>query len=287
MAYFRSPDSGLDHVLGSRTIVEAHRRAEEVFKTTERIKPEDFSRYDKAIIAEDLEYVRRHKALFEAEDSADSRESKMLADVLEAIVYEQVELSEWLGENVCTVRASEFDDIKNGCDAIAEFTDAQAVSHLALAIDVTYSQKVLDRKLDRVLQEISLGTLTEIKYFKSPDGTFEGSLTKVPRVLIAVDKEHVLQLAQLWLKKKNKELSMHPIQILILNEIARQLEVFIAYARRAKQEQLVPIFERRLNFVRSALRGDTKRLLAGKDETKEYLNEDRVYSELTRKLETL
>ncbi len=268
-------------------IKKGYERAVEVFEETGRIDPENFTYYDKTSIAQDLEYVAEKKRMFDAGDTAEGKEHARLAEILEAIIYEQAELSEWLGKNVSTIRASDFDNIRNGCDAIAEFEDERSVSHMALAIDVTYTRSDMEKKVNRIREEITSGDLTKIKYFKSPDGSYEGALLKVPRVIVAIDKTHVLGLADTWLKNKKKELANHPIQILILKEIALQLEKFIQHAQKVGRTELVPIFERRLKFITAARENKTKQALAEDPRTADYILEDRVFAELRYQVEKI
>ena len=95
-----------------------------------------------------------------------------------------------------------------------------------------------------------------------------------------MERDRVIELAALWLDpKRKKEFADHPIQKVILQEIASQLDQFRAFARTGGPEALalVPIFEREISVVR--------RILAGKKRiySEEYTN-DRVFGAIQNQL---
>ena len=197
----------------------------------EIIEPRQFSHLYKAdMIKADNEYVDRRNAEIEENSDPEQERIKKIATAFEAILYQESELSAWLGENVVTINASEFDKFKNGVDTIAEFHEETGTSHLAMGIDVTFSTD-LENKFNRIKKSIDDGELTEIRYFYSKDTGFMGQLNMVPEVIIGAEFKTIEELIDLWLERGNKKaLGEHQIQFQILEQILIQLKAFEEYA---------------------------------------------------------
>ncbi len=254
---------------------EAHERAKVVL-TENEIKLERFvGLYDENVLARDAEKVRRLKEGFE------SSPSKAYADIFEAIVCEHGELSDWFGSGCEIIKTSLFDDYVNGIDMVAEIKgEHQGFSHLALGIDVTFGSKDLRKKFDPIRAGIDKGHLGEIKYFYTERQHYRAHLEKVPQVVVGVEIERLKDLALLWMNRKNKELSRHPAQIIILEEIALQLETFESYAKKSDRREvksLAPIMERELWKIRGLLEEKKKNGIVG-------VKGDRVFEEIRRNL---
>ncbi len=230
-------------------------------KGQEQIDIDHFLRdYGAENIAKDKEEITEREAAFEEEMTPETREALRLGTILEAIITEQVELNEWFGQDVRTRKASRYDDIINGVDTIAEIEQQNTTSHLALAIDVTHGI-LLQKKFHRIKHEIDEGTLTTVKYFENMDETFRGRLLKVPRVVLGVEKEAVIELAALWIAGKNKELASHPIQIQLLEEMVIQLQSYQEYAQKTDKDDLARIYEKQLRIIESIANQPKKRRL--------------------------
>jgi hypothetical protein len=97
--------------------------------------------YTQEAVDRDLAEVERLKTIFRQEETPETKLQKRQADILEAIILEQMELSNWFGENVITRAASEFDDFINGTDMLALFDiEGKATTTTGFAIDVTFSK---------------------------------------------------------------------------------------------------------------------------------------------------
>ena len=156
MAYFER--RGIDTRRAEQMDIynKAYERAQAVLEK-ERIDPEKFRDYDKDMIARDKEYVLKREAQFKMRATPESQKTKKIATVLEAIIHEQTELSDWLGPDASTVSTSRYDDIANGTDTIVRFQrEDEADAHLGLAIDVTFSPDIRE-KLDGVKEDIKHG----------------------------------------------------------------------------------------------------------------------------------
>lgn len=257
-------------------IIEADKKAKEMIRR-DAIDPRNFVHpYGEASVQSDIALSEKLSAKYERGEP-----HKKYADVMEGILYEHIEQSNWFGETASTIKTSLYDDYVNHVDLIVEFEEeSKALSHLGLAIDVTFGTTAMQKKFDTIREEILSGKLTEVKYFESERSPHKGLYRKLPRVVIGVEREHVIELAALWLDpKRKKEFAVHPIQKVILQEIASQLDQFRAFAGTGGQEarELVPIFERELSVVRKIL--TAKRGL----HTEEYTN-DRVFGAIQQQL---
>ncbi len=266
---------------GRKLIDGACSKALEVMRSDE-INPSDFknhSGYSNATIQKDIAYVERLDTSFGKNLSPEQEDARKLAMIFEAIIHEQAELSDWLGPDVITRKASRFDDFGNGIDTIAEF--AHPDGNLVLAIDVTMSNPT--KKLEDIKKDIDRETLSHIKYFESSDGKFKGHLRGiVPKVIVGAERRAVLRLASLWLKNEKKELGAHPMQLQILDEIAAQLNVFRRYADKIGKTNLGDIYEKQTDLI-LAIR-ESKHLLYQKPGAQSYAYSDGLYKTLLDQL---
>lgn len=255
-------------------IVKAHRKAEQLF-ARDAIQPQSFSDlYDPEAIRRDLGRIEDVKSRFDNEVG-----TKMAADILEAVMYEQTELSNWFGEHASTLKTSEYDDIMNGVDLVIEFNEPRrSATHLALGVDATFGVGAVNKKFRRIKGEIEKGELATIKYFQSGNSNFKGRISNVPRVVVGTERDTVLRLASLWTEGEKRQLAEHPIQRLILEQTYSQLVAFSDYATRKKQHHLQSSYEHGIALAEEALR-DKRKIPLGE------LENDRVNAEMSRELE--
>jgi len=260
----------------------AHKKAVELFESEESIDPLTFENYDPKMIEADLNLIRDREKLFKESETPETERAKRYSLILEAIIHEQIELSDWLGAEVMSRKASRYDDIFNGVDSIAEFQQEQKPSYLALSLDVTYGHP--EKKLKRIKSEIDHGTLSQIKYFESSDSSIKGSLKKVPRVIIGADFNQIERLADLWVNGKKKELAEDPMQLQILDEVSMQLRAFHAYAMRNNQPAIAMIYKRQLDLIESISHQPEKTRLRTLPGKQEYGEHDRIFNALRASL---
>ncbi|NCS71851.1 MAG: hypothetical protein GW775_01115 [Candidatus Magasanikbacteria bacterium] len=196
--------------------------------------------YGEENVANDVAYVQRMEETF----SGERDRFQQHAEVFEAIFFDQVELAEWLGPNITTTPTAKYDDIANGVDCIADIQQGLGNVHAGIAFDVTEGVTNLEKKLSRVRKEINEGNLAQVKYFQSEDGSFVGTLKNIPRLIVAIDRKIVDDLAEKWMNGKNNELANHFVQRMILDQILTQLDQFQLYAEQIGQEKIVRILEK-------------------------------------------
>lgn len=249
---------------------ETHARAAEALAAAE-VKPELFAGlYDDNVIQRDAREVKRWES-FESH-------GKMYADILEAVVCEHGELSDWFGSKSQVIKTARFDDYINKIDMVIETEDeTSGFSHLALGVDVTFGSKDLHKKFDGIRSKIDDGSLGEVKYFHSDRQHFTGRKRMVPQVVVGVEIERVKELGLLWMNRRNKELALHPVQTTILEEAALQLEAFAEYAERTGKTELVTIFRKELQKIRELLAEKKEAGIAS-------MKDDKVFAEIKRNL---
>lgn len=255
----------IDYEYSHPTIEGTYPLAEKMLKEN-AVKPEIFTDlYGEKGVADDLNKVEEYEKKF-SPDAA-----KKTSEVFEAIMLTG-ELHNWFGGSAETIKTSRFDDIFNGTDMIIEFEEvSRRFSHLGVAVDVTFGTTSLEKKFSRIKNEIDRGELAKIKYFYSQKEHFRGERSNIPRVVIGVEHTKVVELAALWLRKENKILANHPVQHLILEEIALQLEILKNYCEKTGKTGLSPLYEKDLIIIQDILKEK------GGIKLSEELNNDKVF----------
>jgi hypothetical protein len=213
------------------------------------IDPTKFKDYDQGMIAADMQSVIEAKKKFN--DSPEDLERKRLSDATEHLVQDQIESNDWFGPDVLMIASSEYDDIFKGFDAFVEFQD---VSHLGLALDFTFSAKP-EEKYNRIKTEIDRTNPPSAKYFESKH--IVGRLKSVVRCVIEVDREVIddimsreLQLQHYRrtgdresIRKTNRELESHPLQLDLLEQLLAQLKTYKEYAIKNQKQAFVELYQ--------------------------------------------
>jgi hypothetical protein len=271
-----------------KTLMEsAYRQARAVLKDQDiKITPENFPEYKTEMMQNDLKYVAEMEAKFGSGKSEEEKTADKLSLILEALFFQQAELSEWLGPNIETVRASRFDDIKNGVDVIAEFLEEEeeeteqaamrnVSGHMGLAFDVTFASNI-KRKLERVKGEIDHNNLAEVRYFHSDH--FVGKLPDIPRIVVAVDGRTANDLMELWLEDK-KKLAFHPVQMQILEGALIQLKTYKEYAETTGHNNVIAKLDWALRMV-DKIYQERKKMLEGLRREEDYDLRDGAFTAL-------
>ena len=145
-----------------------------------RPRPEDFADvFSAEDIQKDKQTLSRVKTRIEEDldhlDSAEIekvKEGKRRGEALEVIVGDQVELNDWFGPNALLTRTSEYDDVMNGIDAVAEFDfgEERKPERLALGVDASMRADVvmIERKITRNIEKVTgQREPAEVRYFES------------------------------------------------------------------------------------------------------------------------
>ncbi len=250
---------GYDSVLGFEKAAQWAREGLRKYSILEDDK--DFiNLYGDVSIKKDMAFVERREQRFRKEATPGLEAKYKAAHILEYIIFEQSELSEWFGSQAHTIKTSRLDDIANGVDMVIEFQDPEdykdrSFDRLGLAVDISFGVD-LSGKFHRIKEEIDNGTLSEVKYFKSERSPAQ-KLEHLPRIVIGCSGATIDELVKLWTTGDKVRLGNHPLQVQLLHEIQIQLEVFEDYALYvAKNEEMANIYK--------GLRGIVDPLLAEK-----------------------
>ncbi len=199
--------------------------------------------YSSEVILADKKEVERRKKGFEIHMTDQEKELRKLAEVLEAIILYHGEQSNWFGSEATLTRTTDYDDLTHGTDCIMELTNPNNTSQLALAIDATFSSHV-GEKLIEISNEIIKGELTRIKYYISDQAGIRGELINVPRIIVGLDTNSIMNISDLWLNNANEHLANHPAQFQILEEIMMQCEFFSRLAIAEDQVKIGEIYRK-------------------------------------------
>ncbi len=264
---------------------------EKMEKNKDRLNEIDMNKfremYTDKFVDIDLEYIQDKEQEFEEEASFSKKEVKRRGEIMEAVTI--FNLSNWLGENVTARKASRFDDIRNKIDAVVEIDQETSREIMALAIDVTHVSgadrnsgqigRNLEKKLLSIKKEIEKGRLGTIKYFESSDGTFQGKLSQIPRVVVGVDTRTLMQLVELWINDKEEEIENHSVAFQVIEEMIMQLETYLEYAKEIKQNKVQKALERQLKIIQK-IQADK---IANSNESEidfSYREKDRAFQEI-------
>ncbi|HMP67699.1 MAG TPA: hypothetical protein PKA60_03045 [Candidatus Paceibacterota bacterium] len=210
-----------------------------------KIDPESFSDlYNPSSVNDDKKYVAEMKIKFDLQNTEQYEViNNQLAEIFEAIIFDEGESANWFGDNSFLIKTSDYDDIKNGVDMVVEYDEDEGVSRIAAAIDVTFSHLV-GKKIDRIKNDILSGNLGQIKYFTSEVSNMRGELKKIPRIIIGADVDSVRGLANDWVEKKSDYFAKHPIQFQIFEQAIFQCEYFAKFAAENGQEEIAIAYEK-------------------------------------------
>ncbi len=238
--------------------------------------------YSPEMVAGHLAEVERLESIFREErndphSNAPDRsksEVKEYGDILEALTLDMVQRYEWFGETTSAMKTARFDDVKNYVDVLIQLEHSR--TPLALAVDVTFGFKGMQKKVARILDDIDRKKLGSVAYYRSEDGFYEGRIHSLARVVVGIEMDTLQEMAASWIDGDDATLREHYAQTLILSEISIQLREYARYARRQGHEKIAWIYEKELKKINAILE-------AKPDEHME--NSDRVYDWIVRVVE--
>lgn len=234
--------------------------------------------YGQETIDRDLAHVKKLEGYFAQNDTPESMNSKKIADVLEAIVLTQSEMSNWMGD-AKTLRSSRYDDYVNKVDMLAEwYSHGEGSRVLGLGVDVTFGFSAVQKKLREIKSEIDSGKLGSIRYFKDERGDIMGTRNNVPRTVIGVSQPVVQELSRLWVEGEKRELGAHPVQRAFIDQISSQLRQMERYAERNGKQEVAAAYKAALATV-APIEEEKKAIPLGE------LVHDPVYAEISTQLQ--
>lgn len=165
-------------------------------------------------------------------------------ELLENIIAEHVELSDWFGDSAYTVRTAEYDD-RRGVDIVFEFA-RQDSSVIRVAADVTVSERIdnIDKKETVIKEGIKSGQLASVKYFQSEIDRTKGKIEQLPHILLSVSPEQVQEIAKKVKAEGIKIMGKDSIQLLLIEQLHDQLDSQVHYSLKILMEKLDSIYSR-------------------------------------------
>ncbi len=198
-------------------------------------------------VKNDARYVENRKRNFSNSEQPEYK----LAKCLEAVFCDRTNSAEWFGKNARMVMPTEYDDLHNGIDGVVEFPGKQGKKYLGLALDVTY-QHDPSKKFKIIREQIERGDLGKVKYFRSSDGSFEGSLDHLPRVVVMMNAADTTRVVRDWQEGKTENDNLY--RDLVLYQIFLQLKFFKEYVLgKPELKHLAVHYEGALNNVGALL----------------------------------
>jgi hypothetical protein len=224
----------------------------EAFMNTEAIDMRAFKGiYNEAEIREDEMKVANYKRMFAAADTTEQqRRDKMLATVVEALLFDQGSRNSWMGSEAKVSRACELDDFAHGVDGFAEYQRKGMAAFLAMAIDATWSSNSFS-KFTKIQDGLSRGKLSKLKYPVSGGKPQRGR--EVPRVVVGASEKTLREIIKLWVNGDDEALKNHPIQILFMQEIVDQLKSFQEFSKDKGHAKNVQVFKEYLEILEPIL----------------------------------
>jgi hypothetical protein len=116
------------------------------------------------------------------------------------------------------------------------------------------------KKMKRLFGEIERGELGKMHYFTDPefDDRFKGELSKMPHIVVGVERSHVIELARQWMNGEKKALAENPIQLVVLQQIMEQLKAFRDYSEKIGRHDLAEIYAADMAVFATVLRDRRK-----------------------------
>lgn len=229
---------------------------EKVKKNNDFLRPKeiDFSdEYGVDVVQQDLDKIAEIEDRFSKKSLNPKQERlKNVSDILEALIVEQAEQSDWFGSETTFYPTSKYDDYINGIDGVVEFGSIDSEQRTGVSFDVVFASdrgRIIS-KLNRTKQRIKEGELTEVKYFEDEDGN--RSQLKVPRIVLGTRLFSAESLIETWGRKSKdrmEKLKNHPMQIKLLLESYMQLKYFAEYAAEIGQAEVARIYADVCNII--------------------------------------
>jgi len=95
-----------------------------------------------------------------------------------------------------------------------------------------------DKKFRKIRRQLVEGKMGSVKYFRSLDGEIEGRLNYVPRVVLSIDRNKVIEIAKLWVEGRQQELAKHSVQVTLMQEVYIQLDAQQKFVEVLGQHQM-------------------------------------------------
>lgn len=174
-------------------------------------------------LGEDLKFIKEREGDAMKNDSLEQKLNYVRVKTFEALLSTAMELH-WMPGTFVT-ETSDYDDWKNGADAVLEMGSLKTVIDFTCQRD----KEKLHEKLQRAFLKIDRGDMGSVKYFKSQADKKKHALIRLPVVIVGLSAATVRELLNLYMAGKKKELESHWAKSAIAEEILAQIKKFKEY----------------------------------------------------------
>lgn len=198
-------------------------------------KMEEFNYPD--IEKDQKKLIEKQKEAFRKMDK-EEKINYIRAKISEAFLAFLIE-SKWTPKSFYLSETSEFDDWINGVDSVIEFRDNP---EKIAVVDFTTSKnrEKISEKVQRVLEKIDSGTLSEIKYFKSQRDKKCYHLKMVPPIIIGIDLNTLKNIFDLYSEKEIGEIENHWYKYAFFDQIITQIDYYRKYILNPQRKKYEP-----------------------------------------------
>jgi hypothetical protein len=257
-----SKSEGVDHLHENEKMLEdakqiiEHPRAERPDMMKFIKKFHNVEEYGAAAVKKDMADVERAERNFGTKKEVD-----VISEAFEITLIDLGELAQWLG-NARIQRSSKRDDFFEGIDGTAEFVQKEgAPQRVALVIDATIGKTASGASMDTVHKKVQrniekvINREVKMKYFKSAVDGYMGKLESIIPVVVGLEGRTANELIKLYadiIRLKNKgskniddeqslaykirEAQKHPAQIIVLEQIKVQAQMYVSLLENLGEE---------------------------------------------------
>ncbi len=155
------------------------------------------------------------------------QEAIIQADILEVMLFDLIKNHGWFGKDTTAVLPSLYDDLFLGNDLVLEHGQGDYRAHSGIGIDVTLGENSFDKKIQYTKRKLQRDGLGFVKYFRSPDGTYEGKIFNIPHFVIGLDRETMFKVTQDWTSENGvNKLKNSPIKKGLITLMMAQCDEF-------------------------------------------------------------
>lgn len=184
--------------------------------------------------------------------------------IFEAILHMRLEKGDWI-DGVHAKKTNEFDDFVHGIDEVVRVVDPETNKEkFSFAVDaLTVGGGLLnvgiEKKMNKIENDIKLGHLPEVKYFLD-EQTGQVGIKDIPKIVIAAGVNTIQDLNESWMERNMQEVAKHPLQIQILEQIIEQAKIIGDFAKRNGREEIAKKYEAIYRWAKNKLAEKTKHM---------------------------
>jgi len=220
-------------------------------------------KYGHDTVRSDKAYVANRNERFARGEKIDDYGTNC-AKIFEAILHMRLKKEDWVN-GVQAIKTNEFDDIAKGVDEAVRILDPETKKELgAFAIDAMITgggplNVTVEKKMQRIHEEILKNELPSVKYFFDPETGALG-LERLPRIVVGADTKTIQEINEMWMENNKEGMRAHPLQIQIFEQIIEQAKEIGGFAERNGQIDIAKKYEEIKKWAKKQLAERTKKI---------------------------